>query len=185
MSDRIFLIAWLGAVVGVTFLHEPAWLAALLAIALLVQGRHAVAVLQRALIAIVFVNLSVSLGWIAWALWQGEPWLTLVVRLNLRVLLIAVLTFGMLRRVDFVRAFEPMPALRFLTVLVLGQVRALSRALRDFRDAFASRSPTRPPLTIRFASAGRQAAALVDKAERQCDELNQGMRARGFFDDRA
>jgi cobalt/nickel transport system permease protein len=100
------------------------------------------------------------------------------------VLLIAVLTFGMLRRIDVVRAVDGFPALRFVTVLVLGQIRTLSRALADFRDAFVSRSPTRPPLRLRFAGAGRQAAALIEKAERQSDELNQGMRARGFFDDR-
>jgi cobalt/nickel transport system permease protein len=184
MSDRMLLIGWLAAVVGATFVHDPAWLAALLVAVLLLQGRHALGVFKRALVAILLVNLSVSLAWIAWSVWQDAPWLTLVLRLNLRVLLIAVLTFGMLRRIDVVRAVDGFPALRFVTVLVLGQIRTLSRALADFRDAFVSRSPTRPPLRLRFAGAGRQAAALIEKAERQSDELNQGMRARGFFDDR-
>lgn len=184
MTDRLLLIGWLVAVVAVTFLHDPAWLAGLLLATLALQGRQAPGVLRRALVAVVFVNVSVSVAWIAAALWHDQPWLNVVLRLNLRVLLIAVLTFAVLRRVDVVRAVEPLPALRFVTVLVLGQIGALSRMLADFRDAFASRSPTRPPLKIRFTHAGRQAAALVDKAERQCDELNQGMRARGFFDER-
>jgi FlaA1/EpsC-like NDP-sugar epimerase len=185
MSDRLLLIAWLIAVVAATFLHDPVWLAALLAVALAAQGRRAPRVARRALVAVAFVNLAVSAGWIAWAVWNDAPWAALVLRLNLRVLLIAVLTFGMLQRVDLVRAVAPLPSLRFLLVLALGQIRVLERALADYRAAFASRSPTRPPLKLRFVGAGRQAAALLEKAERQSEELNQGMRARGFFDDRA
>ncbi|MGK7297495.1 MAG: hypothetical protein ACNS61_17015, partial [Candidatus Wenzhouxiangella sp. M2_3B_020] len=168
-----------------TLVHDPLVLGTALLAALALQGRAAASILRQALVAVVLVNATVSVAWVVAAVWHGEPWMTLVLRLNLRVLLIAVLTFTMVRHVDILEAVEFAPRLKFLVVLALGQVRMLSQLLAQYRDAFASRSPTRPRLRLRFASAGRQAAAMLEKAEMQADELNQGMRARGFFDDRA
>lgn len=184
MSDRALLAGWLVAVVAATFVHDPAWLGGLTILVLALLGRAAWPVLSRALIAVAFVNLAVSVAWIGWAWIEGRPWLELVLRLNLRVLLIAVLTLAVVRRLDPVRAVEPWPSLRFLVVLVLGQLRVLSRLLADYRDAYASRSPSRPGFRLRLGAAGRQAAALLEKAELRSNELNQSMRARGFFDDR-
>lgn len=185
MKQRVLVAGWLVAVVAATLVHDPVVLGSALLATLALQGRAAPSILRQALFAVVLVNITVSLAWVVAAAWQGEPWLALVLRLNLRVLLIAVLTFTMVRRVDVIEAVEFAPRLKFLLVLALGQVRMLSQLLSQYRDAFASRSPIRPRLRLRFASAGRQAAAMLEKAELQADELNQGMRARGFFDDRA
>jgi len=184
MSDRWLLAGWLTAVVGATFIHDPVWLSGLVAFVLAVQIRSAGRILARAMLAVAFVNLAVSLAWILQAAVQQQPWLELVLRLNLRVLLITVLTFSMVERVDLVRAVDFWPSLRFVVVLALGQLRVLDRLLEDYRAAYTSRSPTAPQLRLRFAASGRQAAALFDKAEQRSLELNQGMRARGFFDDR-
>ena len=185
MKQRLLLACWLAAVVAATLIHAPVVLGTALLATLVLQGRAAAAILRQALVAVVLVNVTVSLAWIVAAALQGEPWMALVLRLNLRVLLIAVMTFAMVRHVDIVEAAAFAPRLKFLLVLALGQVRLLTQLLGQYRDAFASRSPTRPRLRLRFASAGRQAAAMLEKAELQADELNQGMRARGFFDDRA
>ncbi len=184
MTDRWLLAGWLGMVVAATFVHDPLLLAALVVVVLAAQGRAAGSIVLRALVAVAFVNLAVSLGWIVSSMLQDRPWLELVLRLNLRVLLISCLTFSMIRRVDLVRALDFSPSLRFVVVLALGQLRVLERLLEDYRTAYTSRSPTSPRLRLRFAASGRQAAALFEKAELRSQELNQGMRARGFFDDR-
>jgi cobalt/nickel transport system permease protein len=185
MKDRAILLCWLSAVVAVTFVHDPVALAGLLVIALVAQGAAAPKIALRALAAVALVNLTVSIAFVASAWLSGQDWMLFVLRLNLRVFLLALLTFWMIRYVDLVAAAAPWSSLRFLVVLTLGQIRTFTTLLSDYRMAFSSRSPTRPPLRVRFGSAGRQAAAMMEKAERQAEELNQGMRARGFFDDRA
>ncbi len=185
MKDRTVLACWLAAVVAITFVHDPGVLAGLLLIALAAQGGSAPMIALRALLAVALVNLTVSIAFVASAWLSGEDWMLFVLRLNLRVFLLALLTFWMIRHVDLARAVAPWSSLQFLVVLVIGQIRTFAALLTDYRMAFASRSPTRPPLRMRFGSAGRQAAAMMEKAERQADELNHGMRARGFFDDRA
>lgn len=185
MRDRIILACWLAAVVAITFVHQPAVLAGLLLVALVCMGASAPSIALRALAAVALVNLTVSIAFVISAWMAGEDWLQFVARLNLRVFLLALMTFWMIRHVDLARAAAGWPSLQFLVVLALGQIRTFSALLADYRMAFDSRSPTRPPLRIRFGSAGRQSAAMMEKAERQAEELNQGMRARGFFDDRA
>ncbi|HKL51996.1 MAG TPA: hypothetical protein VJ908_12585 [Wenzhouxiangellaceae bacterium] len=182
MRDRAILLCWLSAVVVITFVHEPRALGGLLLIALVAQGGSAPKIALRALVAVALVNLTVSIAFIVSAWLSGSDWMTFVLRLNLRVFLLALLTFWMIRHVDLARAAAPWPSLQFLIVLALGQIRTFTSLLADYRMAFSSRSPTRPPLRTRFGSAGRQASAMLDKAERQSEELNQGMRARGFFD---
>ncbi|MFW6340578.1 MAG: hypothetical protein ACOC0Q_06890, partial [Wenzhouxiangella sp.] len=56
MKDRALLAIWLVAVVGITFIHDPLWLAGLLVVALALAGRASPALLKRALIAIALVN---------------------------------------------------------------------------------------------------------------------------------
>jgi len=185
MRDRVVLACWLGAVVAITFVHDPVVLAGLLLIALAAQGGAAPKVALRALAAVALVNLTVSIAYVASSWLSGGDWMVFVLRLNLRVFLLALLTFWMIRHVDLVRAAAPWAPLQFLVVLVLGQIRTFAALLSDYRMAFVSRSPTRPPLRVRFSSAGRQAAAMMEKAERQAEELNHGMRARGFFDERS
>jgi len=184
MSDRIKLLAWLGAVVAISFFHHPGVLAALLSGALLAQGRHAAPVLRRALIAVAVVNLAISLAFVVQALLNDQPWVAFVLRLNLRVLLLTVLTLWFAREARLERALDFSPSLTFLLVLVRGQIGVLRTLVADYRQAFASRNPSRPHLNARMFASARAASAVMYKAECQAEALNQGMRSRGFFDDR-
>jgi len=188
MTERMLLALWLVAVVAITLVHDPAWLAILLVLVLVLMqslhGRAAWKIAGRALAAVFIVNLAVSAAYIISARVSGEPWIVFVARLNLRVFLLALLALWLTRYIDLVRAVDRWPSLKFLVVVVLGQIRALGRMLADYRMAFVSRSPTRPSLRLRFGSAASQVAAALDKTERRAEDLNQGMRARGFFDDR-
>lgn len=185
MKDRLLLATWLIAVVAITFVHNPLWLTGLLMLALVLAGRDSLNIIKGALLAVALVNLAVSLGYVISAGLAGEPWALFVLRLNLRVILLTFLTLWLSRHLDLVRAVDFSPSLKFVVVLALGQIQAMKRLLVDYRQAFASRSPHKPTLRDRLASAGRQAGALLEKAEHQAGELNQGMRSRGFFDDRA
>lgn len=188
MIDRMLLALWLVAVVAITLAHDPAWLAMLLVLVLVLMyalhGWAAWKIAGRALAAVFIVNLAVSAAYIVSARDSGEPWANFVARLNLRVFLLALLALWLTRNIDLVRAVDRWPSLRFLVVVVLGQIRALGRMLADYRMAFVSRSATRPSLRLRFTSAARQVAAALEKTERRAEDLNQGMRARGFFDER-
>jgi len=184
MTDRTLLLGWLAAVVLVTLIHDPVVLACLLAGVLALQGRDAWAVCWRALIAVAVVNLAVSTGYVIAAVLDERPWQEFVLRLNLRVLLLAVLTIASTRRLRVERALAGWPSLRYLAVLVMSQLRALQGLSRDCRHGFNSRNPVAAPLPVSFAAAARQAVTLMDKAERHAEALNQGMRSRGFFDDR-
>ncbi|MEE4297573.1 MAG: hypothetical protein V2J20_13255 [Wenzhouxiangella sp.] len=185
MKDRVLLASWLAAVVGITFIHDPVWLTAVLAAAMALAGRSTPSLLKRALIAIALVNVAVSLGFVLSASIAGDPWGLFVLRLNLRVLLLTFLTLWFAGQIDLVRAVSFSRSLQFLVVLALSQIKTFQRLLVDYRMAFRSRNFGRPDLKTRARSAGRQAGALLEKAELQAAEVNLGMRARGFFDDRA
>lgn len=184
MADRIKLLCWLGAVVAASFIHHPAVLAALLLCALIAQGRQGAAVLKRALIAVAVVNLAISLAFIVQAVLNDQPWTMFVLRLNLRVLLLTVLTLWFARAARLERALDFSPSLTFLLVLVRGQVDVLRAMVTDHRQAFVSRNPSTPGLNARMFASARAASAMMCKAECQAEALNHGMRSRGFFDDR-
>jgi len=145
------------------------------------QGR----ILLRAGLAVLFVNCALSAGYIVMASVKGQPWLSVVIRLNLRVLLLMVLTFWITPRIDFKRAMGFSPSLAFLVVLATSQIRRLSRIAADYRLAQRSRCPVRPRLRDRYRGAYRQATALLERSNARSTELVQGMESRGFFDDRA
>ncbi len=185
MKDRALLAGYLIAVVGITFIHDPIWLAALLTVALVLAGREAPVIARRAMLAVLLVNIAVSLGYVLMASLDGHPWALFVLRLNLRVYLLTFLALWLARHLDLVAAVAFSPSLKFLIAVVLSQLQGLRRMARDFQHAFASRTPARPTLLDRYRGAGRAGRALMDKAETQATELNQGLTARGFFDDRA
>ncbi|MDT8437417.1 MAG: hypothetical protein RQ729_00235 [Wenzhouxiangellaceae bacterium] len=186
MRDRLLLLAWLAAVVAATLVHAPLLLGSALGLVLVVvfaiEGRAAGGIVKRALLAVVLVNLAVSLGFIASAIYTAQPWLVFVTRLNLRVLLIAILTLAMSRHLRLEQALDFHAPSRRLAALIQSQVRVLQSVARDLSDAFASRNPVAVGWSARFRHAGHQAGALMDKTEAQATRLNEGMRSRGYFD---
>lgn len=182
MSDRLLLAGWLAAVVLISMTHAPAWLAGLLALVLAASGREAPALLKGVLPAVALVNIAVSAG-VAIPAWLAErSWLEFVLRLNLRVVLLGVITLWLARHLRLERAVAGSPALVWLVTLVQGQIRSLRSAFTAARQGLASRSPE--PLTghLRYSVAARQVAVLIDKAEANAEALTLAMRARGALD---
>lgn len=179
--------AWLAlygaALVATTLVHNPIWLAAGLAVILLLAGRAALKLLRRALRVILVFNLAVSLGYVLLAELRGfSPWETLLL-INLRVVTLTLLTFLFIARVNLFRALDFSPRLSWLLTLAYSQALGFQRAQADFRLALASRSLDRPRLIDRYRASAAAAAWFMDKALATARESALALRARGFFDD--
>jgi cobalt/nickel transport system permease protein len=176
MSATHCLLAYLAAVVAVTFIHESWFLAVLLALALAASGAVRWKIVQRAVLAGLTFNL---------ALWQGNFSAQYLLLVNMRVLLLLQLGFWFVARVNLIEACRFSPTLSFVVTLAAGQIEAFSRALRDFRLAFVSRHAAAPALTARARHAAAQAGHLLDKSVCMAAETALAMRSRGCFDDYA
>lgn len=182
-TAQAWLLAYLAAVVGVTFVHDARALAAGLALALLLSGAQRWTLLARTLRAVLLFNLGVSLGYVLLAWWQQRLQLSVLVLLNLRVLLLVYLGFWCVARVNLLQALAFSPTLSFVATLAAGQVAAFTRVLQDFRLAFTSRTPGPARLDDRLRHASAQAAHLLDRSVAQAAESAMAMRSRGCFEE--
>jgi cobalt/nickel transport system permease protein len=183
LKPRALLGAYLAAVLAISFVHEPPWLAAGLAAALLLSGRRRVALMRRALLSVLAFNATVSVGYALVAGWQGTFSADYLLLVNLRVLLLVFLGFWFVSRVDLAAAVSFSPALSFVVTVAVGQIHALKRVARDFRLAFASRNPERPAIADRARLAVAQGQHLLEKSVHAAGEVEMAMRSRGCFDD--
>ncbi|HMM54643.1 MAG TPA: ABC transporter permease [Candidatus Desulfobacillus sp.] len=185
MTATRWLLAYLAAVVGVTFVQEAWLLAALLAAALAASGAGRWKIARRAVLAVLAFNLTVSLGYAAVSHWQGRFSTATLLLMNLRVLLLVYLGFWFVARVNLLEACRFSPTLGFVVTLAAGQIETFSRALSDFRLAFASRNAAAPGLAARARHAAAQAGHLLDKSVCMAAETTLAMRSRGCFDEHA
>jgi len=182
--SSIALLAYLLAVLALGSVHSPLILALALVLVLALIGQPRWQLLRRSLWAMMAFNLSVSLGYVAMLLWQGEwAWLPLL-RMNLRVAVLVLIGFWCVHRVNLLRALAFSPTLARLLALTAGQVRVLARMVQDFRLAAISRSAgMRQPWSQRLRHGAWLCASLIDKSVASADEATRAMRARGCFDD--
>ena len=183
MKHRVALWAWLVAVVATTLVHAPAILAGALVLALLVSGRGRGRLLWRAARMVAPVLLLLSAGYLVLAWWQGRPALEYLLLLNLRVVLLALLTAWAVRDIDLDRALVPFPAARRWLAIVRGQVTGFRRLATEYRAAVQSRSTLPPTLRQRYRAGAALGLAALDKAMYNSEALTQGMRSRGALDD--
>lgn len=182
MKDRLLLLAYLVVVVLVTLVHAPAWLAAGVALALALSGRSAGRLLRRALLAVLVFNAAVSLSYAAVAGVQGTFSAHYLLLVNLRVLLLTLLTLLLAERVNAYRALGFSRDLGYLLVLAGSQLVSLRRLLEEFRLALRSRGLGRVSWRTRHRQAGVLGAWLLEKSLVRSREVNEAMRSRGFFD---
>lgn len=181
--DRVLLVLYVGAVVATTLVHDPRPLAAGLIGLLLLAGREAPRLLRRSLRVILMFNLAVSLGYLLLAHLRGfSPWDTLLL-INLRVLVLTLLSFLFIDRVNLFRALDFSPTLSWLLALAYSQALGFRRVHADFRLALTSRSLKRPRLMDRYRASAAAAAWFMDRALATARESALALRARGFFGD--
>lgn len=184
MRDRALLLGYLAAVVTATLVHDPRVLGAGAVLVLLSAGRDLPRLLRRLLRATLPVVLAVSLGYVVAARDDLAAAGAVLLRLDLRVLLLVGLALRVLPAVNLQRALGFSDSLRFLLVLATSQVLAFGRLFADFRHALDARTPTRVgPLTaLRHGAA--TAAWFVRRAEHDAAAMTQALDARGLFLDR-
>lgn len=183
MRHQLALWCWLAAVVVTTLVHAPAVLAVALVLALLVSGGGRARLLWRATRTVAPVLLLLSAGYTVMAWWQGRPLVDYLLLLNLRVMLLALLTAWAVRDIDLDRALAPYPAARRWLSIVRSQVAVFRRMATEYRAAVHSRSTVPPTLRQRYRAGATLGLAALDKAMYNSESLTQGMRSRGALDD--
>lgn len=182
--DRALLLAYLAAVVAVTMVHRLDVLGGALALALVAAGGAAPRLARRALMAMLFFTATVTIAYVAAALWRGSLSWYFVILLNLRVFLLAFLSMLFASRINPFRAFSFSRTLVYVLTLAYSQVLVFRRLHDDFRLAFASRSVARPRARDRYRHAASTASFILRRALNETGEITMALTSRGFFDDR-
>jgi cobalt/nickel transport system permease protein len=183
MNPRALLFLYLTAVVVITFVHHLPTLALMLFAVIALSGKRRWQIARRSLLAMLAFNLTVSLGYAAIALWQGNFKPEYLLLVNLRVFLLLYLGFWFVAAVDLLAALSSMPLLRLIATLAIGQIKTFERVINDFNLAFRSRNLARPHMLDKAHHAASQAQSLLDKSVASANETALAMRSRGAFDD--
>ncbi|ABI57376.1 hypothetical protein ACN2MM_10920 [Alkalilimnicola ehrlichii MLHE-1] len=178
------LFAYLAAVVAGTLLHAPTSLASALVVTLVLSGPGRLALLRRALGMVAAPALVISVGYGVMTLISGAPDWVYLLRINLRLTLLTVLTAWMLRDLDLAAALAPWPGARRWLGLVRIQLALFRRLGQEVRLAQRSRQRAKPPLRERYRTGAALGLAALDKAMHNSEALTQGMRSRGVFNER-
>ena len=184
MKDRALLLAYLVAVVAATLVHDPLVLGAAAAVVLVSAGRGLPRLLRRMLRAALPFALAVSLGYLVAARGDLPTAGMVLLRLNLRVLLLVGLAFRVLPTLNLQRALGFSATLRFVLVLATSQVLTFGRLFTDFRQALTARTPRRVGLLTALRHGAATAAWFLRRAEHDATAMTQALDARGFFLDR-
>jgi len=178
------LFAYLGAVLGVSFVHSPSVLATLLGFALLAAGRTRWRLLRRSILAGLGVTLCVGGGYTLMSLAQSEFHGAVVLRLTLRVVLLTFLGCWFVSRGNLLRALAFSASLTRLAAIAAGQVGVFTTLVRDFRLASISRSGgLRLTTAQRLQQTAALGAQLMDKAVANAEQNTRALCARGAFHD--
>jgi cobalt/nickel transport system permease protein len=181
MKDRLLLLGYLSAVLAATLVHDPRWLAAGLLCAAALAGRNAPLIAWRALRAVTFFSLVVSVGYAAGGFFGQAVSVDYLILVNIRVFLLIFLTFALVARIDFLRALNFSRGLTYLATLALSQIITFRRLFADLLLAAESRRLRRLALRQGYLQSAAAAAYLFDRAEHDAREIALAMRARGFF----
>jgi cobalt/nickel transport system permease protein len=180
--SQALLVAGAVSIFALSALADLRALAVAAALALLAFRRGAGRELRRVALAVAPVVLLLAAGSWAWLRLLGEgplpagPFLALA----LRTVLIAFVTFSVLRRVELLRALAPFPSLTRLLVLCLAQIHALRRITTESALGLRSRMARRPGTREVVRNAGGVTATLVSLSARNARDAADAMRSRGF-----
>jgi cobalt/nickel transport system permease protein len=183
LSHPVRLGLYLMAVVTVTLFHQPVVLLVLLAGILLVSGKGRAGLVLRAARPVAWVLLLISSGYLLMGWLTGQPVLAALVLINLRVLVLALLTAWVVRDVDLDAALARWPNARRWLVVVRGQLLLFRRLAHDHRHAQRSRATMPPTLRQRYLGSAAIGLAALDKGVYNAEMVTQAMRSRGALHD--
>jgi cobalt/nickel transport system permease protein len=181
--DRVFLVAYLAAVVAATSIHRVEWLAAALVVVLALAGRDAGRVVRRSAVAVAAFTGVVTVTYAALAAWRGEFSWYFVALLNVRVFVLTSMSVLFAMRVNPFRAIDFSRTLVHVVTVAYSQAQTFRRLHDDFGHAFTSRSVGRVRARDRYRHAAATASFFLRRALRQTGDITLAMTSRGFFDD--
>jgi cobalt/nickel transport system permease protein len=182
-KDLGAVLVYIGAVLGVTAVHHPAFFAVILAAASLLAGGRWGRLALKSIRAIAVFNSIVTVSYVALASARGDPWLEYILLVNMRVFVLTFMTFLASSRINVLRAVSFSKKMSYVITVALGQLVTFRRMLGDFKMAVASRTIRRPRMTDSYHRAASSAAFFFSKALNDASEITDGMKSRGFFDD--
>ncbi|RMH81364.1 MAG: ABC transporter permease [Acidobacteria bacterium] len=181
MKDRLLTALYVFLFVLLSSLRswEVLSLALLLTLALLVfypMGiREKSRILRRALLSSLLFVLLVSIPYVFMTKDMG--YLLMVMT---RVLSLMLLTFLFLKMVNPFAVLSFSKSLSFILVLSVSQITSYLRLLREFEQAFKSRSPHKPRREEYRGFLGRVLSYFFEASARNSEEVYQAMKSRGF-----
>ncbi len=179
--SQAFLLAWAASILAISALTDLAMLTAATAAALLLFRRGALREARRVLLGVVPFAFGLSAASWAWLALRGEaPPVAPFAALLLRAVLMAFVTFSVLRRVELLRALAPFPTPSRLLVLSLAQIHALRLLATESMLGLRSRLPRRPRTRDVLRSSGAITVALLTLSARNARDVGDAMRSRGF-----
>ena len=182
IADRLFLVAYIGLVLGASFLRDPWILASLLGTLLvlaLLAGRM-LKLLRKTLVVVLFFNVTLSLSYAAFSVWSALPFGNVLFALNLRSLTLTLATFLFFERVPPYRAFSFSRELTHFVVLSVAFVQTYRRLLSESRLSLESRTPVRAGPRVLYRHAATFALLVLRRAERDAQETTLALRSRGL-----
>lgn len=179
--SQAVLLAWAASIFALSAVSDLRVLSASTAAALFLFRRGALREARRVLVGVAPFALGLSAASWCWLALRGDaPPAAPFAALLLRAVLIAFVTFSVLRRVDLLRAAAPFPTLSRLLVLSLAQIHALRLLATESALGLRSRLPRRPRTRDVVASSGAITAALLTLSARNARDVGDAMRSRGF-----
>jgi len=183
MKDKVFLVLYIAAVILITSVHDLTILATVLAIAVVLSGKHCWKIASKALFTILAFNSIVTVPYVVMTFYQGGFSAYYVALINMRVFLLTFLTFLLVRRINPFVALGFSKSLVYLLTLAYSQVLTLRRLFEEFYLALKSRSLKRLSIRDLYSHGAATIAFFLQKSFNDAHDIAQAMKSRGFFND--
>jgi cobalt/nickel transport system permease protein len=178
--SQALLLAGAAAVFALSAVTDVASLVLAAVAAMVLFRRGVLRELRRVTLVVAPPVLLLSAG--SW-LWLGAidgkgPSFRPFLAMTLRAMVIAFVTFSVLRRADLLRALAPFPVPTRLLVLCLAQIHALRRLTTESALGLRSRMARKPGTRDLVRNAGGVTATLLALSARNARETGDAMRSR-------
>jgi cobalt/nickel transport system permease protein len=190
MKDKILLSVYLSLLVLVSLVHSYEWLLGILSLLCItlfllpLKKREKVKILKRSFFSVFFFGVLVSVPYTTVGLFIGDNRFDYLLMINTRTLDLTLLTFVFLEVMNPFKALDFSKNLSLLLVITSSYVLVYNKALKDFKDAFKSRSTGS---RIRGEDFKHYLTRLVvyffDKSKETSEDIYIAMKSRGFYYD--
>lgn len=190
MKDKLLLFFYLFLLIFVSFLHSIGILFFVFMLILAVLSfsplkvKEKLRILRRSFFSVFFFSIFVSLPYVFIGFLIGENRFNYFLMVNLRAFDLTVMTFTFLELVNLFKALDFSKNLSLLLVLVSSHSISYIKVLKDFTQAFKSRSPkngVRGEDLKNYLT--RVVSYFFEKSMETSEEIYIAMKSRGLYHD--